>query len=1498
MSRIRQTYRIFLWLVFAVPHLLHSQSSDIRFHNIGLQDGLSHTLVSDMVEDDLGFLWFATQEGLNRYDGYEFKIFSAAKGPGNPSKTWITNLYKDHFGQIWIYYQGGGIDRLDPETETFYKYLPDASKPENISINSPMASDVLLYEVFFDDSAGNFWIGTNKGLNKYNRTTDSFITYLSDPNDENSLSDDRITFISEDVFQNLWIGTLNGLNRFNPKTGQFKRFLPGDDKTKSLNDTVITYIHFEPDRDIWIGTLHGGLNIIHHPYNPDSFCVSHFITESLNKNYVPTIYIIKKLKNGQILVGSLNGLYVFRDKNTEPYIISETQNNSVYSVVEDNSGYVWIGSSLGPGLYRLHPDMKTTDVFSYDDRDMYSFRGNRVLFIQKSKTGIIWISVEKNGLFKVDTEAKKFKIIDDNPHKEIYLSNRDVYAIYEDKKRNLWVGTKTELNRINFETRQVKRFQNKQDIHRGINYEYSENLPAELIGVIKEDSDGKKLWMGAFDYKISLYDPSTELFLNFHHDEKNNNSFLPWSLRSICVTKTNQVYFGATGTGLCMLGNDKRSFRYFPVVNPGEQGTTDQWINILYEDKDGIIWIGTLSGGLNRFDPETQKFTHYLNEPDNPASLSNEVVKCILESEITDDNILWIGTRGGLNKFDKKTGRFTCYSIKEGLPSNTIHGILEDKKGKLWLSTNKGLVLFDPVQGDIRVYTVDDGLQSNEFNEGSYFKNKDGIMYFGGTNGITYFDPAEIEDNPYEVKVVLTNFKLYNKPVLANDTVDKRVILKKTISCTDEIFLSHKDKIMSFEFAGLHFAAPEKMKYKYILEGFETEWNEVDASQRFANYTNIPSGDYILKVTGCNNDGIWSEHPAVLKIHMMPPFYEKFWFKGIIIGFILLVFMTIVQIRTQLLKRQKEILQYQVEKRTHELKEANELLESKQGEIIAQSEKISQQRDFLKEKNAALEEQKGEIQKMAEKLHDSDEMKLSFFTNISHEFRTPLTLIMGPTENLLARTNYNDTPVVKENLSLIHRNIKRLYKLINQLLEIRRVETGNLKLQTQKEDIVKYLYEIFQLFRPFAEKKDIDFQFLSDKEANELFIDTDKIEKIFYNLLSNAFKHTPIGGKIVLSIADDQVLGDREMIRIDVSDSGPGIEEKHRPHIFDRFYQISNKTASGKISTGIGLSLSKDLVESHYGEIRFTSQLNKGTTFSIFLPKSDEHLKPEEISNESGVDYSFEYMKSMLESPAYSDNDKITGLNDTEGNPRILVVEDNPDMQQFLYNELKGDFTVVLAKDGIEGLEIAKTQLPDLILSDIMMPGMDGISLCEKIKNDELTSHIPVLLLTAKSDVAHQISGFETGADDYIIKPFSPEVLKLRLKNTLDVRKQLADRFSKDNSIIPANIKITQIDQGFLEKFVKTVEDNIDDPELSGDRLAFELNMSKGNLYKKLKALTGMTVNIYIRTIRLKIAAKLLKKGHYNISEVAYAVGFSNPKYFSTCFSELFFKSPKEYMHE
>ena len=384
---------------------------------------------------------------------------------------------------------------------------------------------MLLYNVFFDDSRGNLWIGTNKGLNKYNRTHDSFETYRSDPNDSNSLSDDRITFISEDVYHDLWVGTLNGLNKFNPQTGQFIRFLTGGDMKKSLNDTIISYIHFEPDHTIWIGTLHGGLNIIHHPYNADSFYVSHPITESLNKNYAPTIFIIQRLSGGQVLVGSVSGLYVFNGKDERPCFIPETQNNQVYSIVEDNSGYVWVGSYLGPGLYRLHPDLKTIDTFTYDDRDIYSFRGNKVLFIQKSKTGIIWISVEKNGLFLVDMEAKKFRIIDDNPHKKIYLSNRDVYALYEDGQQNLWVGTKTELNRINFDSQQVRRFHNKQDFQSGIDYKYSKQLPADLIGVIKEDYHGQKLWMGAFDYKISLYDPSTDMFLNFHINEKNPSSF-------------------------------------------------------------------------------------------------------------------------------------------------------------------------------------------------------------------------------------------------------------------------------------------------------------------------------------------------------------------------------------------------------------------------------------------------------------------------------------------------------------------------------------------------------------------------------------------------------------------------------------------------------------------------------------------------------------------------------------------------------------------------------------------------------------------------------------------------------------------------------------------------------------------------------------------------------------------------------------------------------------
>lgn len=1464
--------RRFTWIfVFLNACLfLHGQQTEIRFHHIGTEDGLSHSLVSSILEDSLGFLWFGTQDGLNRYDGYSFRTYYKGKTSRSPSDSWISQIYTDKRNQLWIIYSGLGLERFDPETETFHTYLPDPGIEGSISSNSFTGGQPSMSKIFFEDSEGRLWIGTDRGLNLYNREEDSFTHYLNDPDDSSSLSDNNVVTLFEDSKACLWVGTLNGLNKMDLQTGKFKRYMSQQSSDFHLSNSNILKGFCAPDGKIWVGTI-GGLEIILEPDKEVSEII-HLVNEPLNPNYLPSIFNILITTKGEMLVASNHGLYRIEEKegHYEEYLIQETAGIPIFHMLVDSKGYIWISShsNLEHTLFRVSPDISSIETFDSNRSDPYMFGGGKVLALIESHTGLVWIGTEKHGIHQVDLNARRFRTIDDFPGRGLYITNGEVYSIYEDAKRNLYVGTKTELNRINLEDGSTKSFGNRMDLKRNLNWEYSSHFPANLVGVMEPAADGK-IWMGSFDYKIGLYDPAKELFLNFHLNEQDSTAFPLWSLRSICVTRSGETYFGGTDKGLCKLRNDGLSFELLPVVATGDStGTNDGHIQYIYEDSEEILWMGTLNGGLNKFDPRSGKFTHYVNDPANHNSLSNDRVKCILEPEIHGENILWIGTNnGGLNRFDKRNGHFKAYTMEEGLPSNTIHGILEDKVGDLWLSTNQGLAQFDPLTEEFSIYSTEDGLVGTEFNEGAFFKNKEGILYFGGTRGLNYFDPAEISEKPeYEVPVIFTGFNISGKLVLPLDTINGRVVLEQSISTTKEISLTHRERFISFEFASLDMASAGKIRYRFMLEGFDDSWNEVDASQRYISYTNIPSGTYTLKVMGTNSDGTRFRDPTEITLNILPPFWKAPLFRLLIAFSIIMVFGLILQIRTNVLKNQKKNLEREVEQRTYDLKEANRM----------------------------LADRSDEIQKMAGRLHDSDQMKLKFLTNISHEFRTPLTLILGPTEKLLNQEDYKDSRAVRQELELIYRNERRLFKLINQLLEVRRVETGNLRLAVTEDDLLAYLKSIHLLFIPYADKKSIDFTFMSDQENVNVLFDADKMEKIFYNLLSNAFKHTPAGGTIVFKVEREKQGG--EWIKISVDDSGPGIDEKHLPFVFDRFYQVTDKHQSAQISSGIGLSLSRDLVLKHHGLIEVHSKMGHGTRFEVLIPENRDVYKKEEVLVEPESDLSMEYISSMLETYEYTSgaaNDQpLVG----EDLFRILLVEDNIDLQKFLYKEMSSLYNVMLAQNGEEGLLIANQTPPDLIISDIMMPVMDGLEFCKRIKEDEATSHIPVILLTAKTGAESELSGFKSGADDFITKPFSTEILKLKIRNILEVRKHLSDKFSKSASYIPENIKISQIDQGFLEKFVKMVEDNIDDPELSGDRLACELGMSKGNLYKKLKTLTGMTVNIYVRTIRLKIAARLLKQGTYNISEVAYSVGFNNPKYFSTCFSEMFSVSPKEYM--
>ncbi len=1450
---------------------LSGQRSEIRFHHLGVDEGLSHSLVLAMAEDSLGFLWFGTQDGLNRFDGYEFRTYYKGTTGRMPSDSWIRGLYMDSHNQLWIWYNGSGLERYDPVSETFRRYEADPERPGSISSTTNTTGASLNYEDFFEDSDGTLWIGTENGLNRYIREADTFEAFLHDPGDEGSLSHWQVNAISEDAMGSLWIGTPEGLNRLDRHTGEVVRYMEQPGSSSHLNSHLVSQLFSHPDGSLWVGTSRGGLNIIEDPY-AESLRVDHLITTPLNPHMEPSVYRILLTSRGKMLVGTENGLYeVERQENGyRERLIPESRGIRVTELLEDSRGTIWFGSGhlTENNLFLLSPDLQQVEAFAYQEWDPYVFMGGKVQFLHESRTGLVWIGTEKDGLYWVDLNAREFKTMDDYPERGYYISDNEVYSIFEDDRQNLYVGTKRELNRINLRTGEWYGFDNRYNLKRNLAYEYSTELPAQLIGVIKQHTDGR-IWMGSFDYKISLYDPDKEQFLNFHYHPDDSTSFLPWSLRSICVTRDQQVYFASMGHAFCRLGPDGLSFEYFPVVETGNPaGTNDELIQYIFEDRTGILWLGTLNGGLNRFDPASGRFTHFVNDPGNPASLSNNRVKCILEPEIHGEEILWIGTNnGGLNRFDKSTGSFRSFAIKDGMPSNTVHGILEDKVGNLWLSTNRGLVQFDPVLEKVsNVFTQEDGLVGNEFNEGAFFKNSDGIMYFGGTNGLNYFNPEEIKQkSTYSAPVVITGFSLAGTPVLPNDTINGRVVLERSILFTREINLTHRDRFLSFSFAKLDFSAPNKVKYRYKLDGFEEQWNEVDASQRYISYTNLPSGSYQLQLAGTNSDGNLSDVTA-LTINMLPPFWETGWFRLLGAMVILMTFLLILQVRTQILKNQKRVLVQEVEARTKDLKEANRLLES----------------------------QKDEIQVMAQKLHESDQLKLKFFTNISHEFRTPLTLIMGPTEKLLNRDRYDDVPAVKQELELMHRNQRRLYRLINQLLEVRRVEAGNLKLTVAEDDIALYLGTIHRLFMPYAEKKEIGFRFASDPDSIRMLFDADKIEKIFYNLLSNAFKYTPVRGNILFEV--DTVDQDgKEWLRACVKDSGPGIDPEHLPHIFERFYQITKKHHSGRFSSGIGLSLSRDLAEIHHGRIEAMSGTD-GTCFTVYLPLDREAYSTDEMLAEPDTDPTMEYISSMLETYEYTGGVQPDKPLVGDVMFRILVVEDNLDMQKFLYDQLSEQYHVTLAKDGMEGLQLCLETLPDMILSDIMMPEMDGLEFCRKVKENVLTSHIPIILLTARSGTENQVIGLGEGADDYITKPFHPEVLQLKIRNILENRRLLARKFEDAASYIPENIHISQIDQGFLEKLIKLVEDNIDDSELSGDSIASEMGMSKGNLYKKLKSLTGMTVNIFVRNIRLKVAARLLKQGNYNISEIAYAVGFNNPKYFSTCFSELFHMSPKEYM--
>lgn len=1389
------------------------------------------------------------------------------------SHSWAKSIEKDSKGFLWV---GtiNGANRYDGRAFKVFKNDPD---------NASSLSDNFI-QAIKEDSRGNIWIGTySGGLNLFNRQTESFRVFRNQPKNPHTLSDDRIHTIYEDSQGRLWIGTESGLDLYNYEQGQFRRYHVDSQPHLTIKHPVLAICE-DANGALWVGTSRGL-----------------FVIQMTGKE-------IKKY--GHI-----------------PSQATSLSSDHITSIHQDENNQIWIGT-LGGGLNLYNPVMNSFIRFEHSEDDEKSLSHNSVLCLSGDENGRLFIGTEGGGVNIMNLNTRKLEAHVPQIDNPTSINSNSIHALYHDTESEItWIGTYH--GGLNYFSKLSKPFAHYKAGPAGLNN--------SNVLCITEDLSGK-IYVGTDGGGVNIIDKRTNKMGFLVHEENSPDGLLSNAVLSLLIDSKENLWVGTFNGGLDMI-NRKNGLHKRYVHHPSLPGTlSGRDVSAIYEDKKGNLWVGTMKGGLNLFDAATETFRHYQHAPGNPASIRDNFISGITEDsqghlliqtgkslEVFDPgkgtftsfgpgyNVttgmpiatledsrenLWIGTREELRYFDRKKNTSMSFTEAQGLPSSSIAGILEDGKGNIWISTMRGLVKFtegvaSPEMARFQVYTVEDGLQGNDFKDQACYRGADGTLYFGGQNGLNAFQPEQIKVNPVAPPVVLTSFKIFNKEVAFG--TDQPIA--HPINESTEITLNHKHNVFSFEFSALNFILPEKNKYAYKMEGFEENWNHV-GNQNSATYTNLNPGTYQFRVRAANNDGIWNEQGTSISIRILPPWWQTNWFRLLAISCLMLGIMVVFRIRLYQLKLRQKVLKKQVGDATLEIKKVNKLLGERNLEIQRQNDTLVDKNLLLTHQNEELESQSRKIQNLLKEIQELSEMKLRFFTNISHELRSPLTLIIGPLENLIAKAK-SQFALQNEHV-VMHRNAVKLLQLINQLLDFRKIESGNIQLKAREGDIVAFAKEIYASFSFLAEKKQIHYTFTADHPQSIMWFDPEKMEKIITNLLSNSFKYTPESGSIHMSL---QCAQDGRHMDVVIKDSGTGIPADQIEHIFDLYYQAQNASNLKQAGTGIGLALIKQFVELHHGEIFVYSTEGLGTTLRVQLPLGSSHLSLSEMLTDDHIPeahasqyttYELEsHFSEMEETPA-----EIEWGPTYDENPTLLVVEDNPDIRHYIAKAFSSSFKIAEASDGKEALEIAMETTPDLIISDVNMPNMDGFALCEKLKTDERTSHISVILLTAYSGEEKQQQGFSSGADDYVIKPFNVDILRQKIKNIISTRHNLIEKFSGSTSLDATKLTSNSADAKFMKKAIEVIESNLDNSDFSVEDFSDEFRMSRRNLLRKIKSVTGLSVNEFVKNIRMKKSVYLLQDAEMNISEVAYAVGFSDPKYFSKCFKEQFGKSPSDFVTE
>lgn len=1386
----RSVFLFTLWMVFLLAPG-YSQDTYFKFDRITTESGLPQEHIFCILQDREGFLWFGTEMGLVRYDGYNFRVFRHdPNDPHSISSNIIKAIHEDENGTLWIGTDGGGLCRFDTEQEVFTTYKNRPDDPGSLSGNRVYAIS--------EDKAGNLWVGTlGSGLNKLvfeDREATSLpqITrYQYDPGNPESLADDNIWTMLIDDANRLWIGTIaGGLNRLELEeeasgTVRFYKYKNDPSDPHSISSNSIKAIYEDPQSTLWIGTEFRGLN---------RFDES---TQTFTR---------------------------FEADPDDPHSLSH---NYVNAILEDQSGNCWVGTN-GGGVNLLNKESGRFTVYRHSARDPYSLNGNLVNTIYEDRSGIIWFGMVNHGLNLIDPEKQLIKHYYSIEGKTGSLTGNLVKSIMQDSRGNIWVGSfGGGLNLFDPERGTFRQF--------FAGTENGKRGAIKNVQTIFEDSRGD-FWIGTDGGGLYLFDREKHKFTPFNPPPAANSNLSFHSVWTICEDIRGDLWIGTADGGLNRYDREAGVFHNYHD-NPDDPNTINSNdVRVVFEDHLGILWIGTYGGGLNQFNPVRNEFAHYKNNPGDSNSISNDIITDIFESPTNKE--LWVGTfGGGVNRFDRTTGAFEAFREKDGLSNDVVKSIEEDGEGNLWISTLKGISRFNPEQRTFLNFTTSDGLQGDAFNLGASCFTTEGEMYFGGTKGFNVFDPSGIEKRQEDAPpCLLTDVKVFNRSIQPGEQIGKKVLLKKAIHNAEEIVIPYHVDDFVFEFAALDFTGGEEVRYAFMMEGQDDKWHYTDAERRYAPYSNLDPGDYTFKVKATTGDGSWNTQAAVLKVQVLSAPWETGWayvFYGlVIIGLIWVA-------RHFTLSRWKLLNELKLER-----------LERK-------------------------------------KIRELNEMKLRFFTNISHEIRTPLTLIAAPLESLISSDTGDRES--RQHLQTMRRNVNRLLLLVNQLLEFRKQQSGHANVKAAKGDFVEFIQEIILSFKEFARQKSIDLIFDHRVEAVELWFDRDMMEKVFFNLLSNAFKFTEEGGQVKVLLEEEEA-----QLKVTVEDNGKGIAKEDLPFVFDRFYKFDSDYTGSQLGSGIGLALTRSLVKLHHGQIRVESEPRQFTRFVLTLPKGAAHFSGDQVveSFRTSEDVTH-YQASELREPAEMREAPPDLAPDA---PTLLLVEDNEGVRHYLKEIFYNKYRIFEAGNGKEGLELAREESPDLIISDIMMPEVDGIEFCRQVKTNIETSHIPVILLTARTSLLFCYEGLDTGADDYITKPFNPTLLEKRAANLIEQRKKLRKKFSEQIKIAPSEVALTPPDADLLEKAIRVVEEHISDAEFDVSQFAREMGVSRPVLYRKLPALTDYTPLEFIRAMRLKRAAQLLSQDVLSVSEVCYSIGFKTPKYFSKCFRKEFGVSPSEFM--